>query len=137
MSLKKQKLKSKKPNQFVALPPHGGSTDREKPVFSLHLLQKGYCVADCKTNEKASLADCLRKLSNFCWLELKNDKRHGLGCEKIDKHCIKASIPEITPKNDTFLAFRFHGKAPMVGYREGRIFHILWLDRSFALYDHG
>jgi len=25
----------------------------------------------------------------------------------------------------------------MVGYRQGHIFHVLWLDRDFTLYDHG
>lgn len=137
MSLRNQKLKSKKPSQLIGYPPRAESTDKERPVFSFHLLQKGYCITDCEKHEKAGLADCLRKLSNFCWLELKNDKKHGLGCEKIDKHCIKAPMPEITPKTDSFLVFRFHGKAPMVGYRDGKIFHILWLDRNFRLYDHG
>jgi hypothetical protein len=137
MSLKTHKLKNKKPTQNIPFPNNIGSTDKDKPIFSFHLLQKGYCITDCEKEEKASLADCLRKLSNFCWLELKNDKRHGLGCEKMDRCRIKASIPETLPKNITFLVFRFHGKAPMVGYREDKVFHILWLDRNFSLYDHG
>lgn len=27
---------------------------------------------------------------------------------------------------------RFHGMAPMVGYRDGRVFHVLWLDYDLA-----
>jgi hypothetical protein len=35
------------------------------------------------------------------------------------------------------IAFRFDGKKPMVGYRDGVTFYVLFLDRSFTLYDHG
>lgn len=133
--LKKRKVEARKAS---AVPfKDVGSTDREKPIFSFHSLQKDYCVTDCEQNEKASLAECLRKLSNFCWMQLKNDKRHGLGCEKIARNAIKAPMPTSISEDTTFLAFRFHGKAPMVGYREQAIFHILWLDRKYTLYDHG
>jgi hypothetical protein len=32
---------------------------------------------------------------------------------------------------------RRRNNKPMIGCREGRIFHILFLDRDFTLYDHG
>jgi hypothetical protein len=46
-------------------------------------------------------------------------------------------IPAHVTEDVTLLSFRFHGKAPMVGYRVGRIFHIVWLDHDFAVYSHG
>jgi hypothetical protein len=35
------------------------------------------------------------------------------------------------------LAFRFCDKAPMIGYRIGRVFTVLFLDRNHTLYPHG
>jgi len=66
-----------------------------------------------------------------------NSPRHGLGYEKIARTSIRAPIPTDITDDVTFIAFRFYGKAPMVGYREGYIFHILWIDRDFTLYSHG
>jgi hypothetical protein len=49
---------------------------------------------------------------------------------------IKATIPSHLQSDINLLAFRFCAKAPMVGYREGNVFHVVWLDRAFTLYDH-
>lgn len=36
------------------------------------------------------------------------------------------------------LAFRYHGKRPMVGIRVDRVLHVLFIERQFGdLYDHG
>lgn len=113
------------------------NTDKERPIFSFHSLRERYCIRDCEKDELASLAKTLRNLSDLTWLEIKSCHKHGLGHEKIPSCAIKASIPNILPKRDHFLAFRFSGKAPMVGYRDKSVFHILWLDRNFTLYDHG
>lgn len=44
---------------------------------------------------------------------------------------------EMKPDAD-YIVFRFQGKKPMVGFRDAYgVFHILWLDRNFTLYDHG
>lgn len=111
--------------------------DTEKPVFSLQFLQTNFCVLNCTKDEKASFAECLRKLSNLSWFDIKRNHRHGLGFEKITKQSISAPIPlSIAENHDHFLAFRFHGKAPMVGFREQAVFHVLWLDSKFNLYRH-
>jgi hypothetical protein len=34
------------------------------------------------------------------------------------------------------IAFRFSGKKPMVGYKEGHTFNVLWFDRAFDVYQH-
>jgi hypothetical protein len=56
-----------------------------------------------------------------------------LGYEKISKNSIRATIPSHIKDDVIFIAFRFYGKAPMVGYRKDLIFHILWIDRTFTL----
>lgn len=69
-------------------------------------------------------------------MELRLANKHGSGCEKIDTKAILAAKPTHLAEDITYLAFRFYGKAPMVGYRDGRTFHILWLDREFKVYKH-
>ena len=41
--------------------------------------------------------------------------RHGLGCEKIQQSSIRVSIPKRVTPDVTLLAFRFYGKAPIIG----------------------
>jgi hypothetical protein len=59
-----------------------------------------------------------------------------MGCEKIARDAIRRPIPPGVTEDVTFLAFRFHGMKPMVGYRVNEMFHIIWFDRDFTLYDH-
>ncbi|EML0361258.1 hypothetical protein RI835_000583 [Providencia rettgeri] len=67
---------------------------------------------------------------------MKGLPRHGLGFEKIKSSSIKASIPKHITDDVDLIAFRFFGMSPMVGYRNESTFFIVWLDRSFTLYDH-
>lgn len=108
----------------------------EPPVFSFRYLQRGYCIQDCEAKEKAALADKLRQLSQLTWQELRNAPRHGQGYEKIAHSAIKAPIPRSAKEDTTLVAFRFCAKAPMVGYKEGAVFYVLWLDSKFKLYNH-
>ena len=120
--------------------PHPPSIDPDKlpPIFSFEYLDNGdYCLTKCQQHEKAALADTMHRLSRVSWIDLRLAGRHGLGCEKIPRRQIRGAIPaHITDDVGFFLAFRFCAMAPMVGYRDGRIFYVLWLDRAFTLYDH-
>jgi hypothetical protein len=113
------------------------STQQEHPIFCLEYLDKDYySLRACTKDEKAAFADTLFKLSQLTWAEITQSHRHGLGYEKIAKKSIRAPIPAHITDDVTFIAFRFYGKAPMVGHREAAIFHILWIDRDFTLYHH-
>jgi hypothetical protein len=115
-----------------------GSTDGRTPVFCLRFLDRPYCVTECERDEQASLALTMHRLSRLTWQQIRNAPRHGLGTEKIHRESIRAAIPTgITEDVESFLAIRFHGKAPMVGFRSGEVFHLVWLDRAFTLYAHG
>ena len=85
----------------------------------------------------AALADAIWKRSKLTWQELLRTQHHGLGSEKISRASIKAQIPRGITEDVTFIASRFHGLAPMIGYRENRIFHVVWLDFKFSVYAHG
>ncbi len=113
------------------------SPDMEPPIFSLRYMVQGYSVADCDKDQKAAFADALWKRSQLTWAQIKGAPRQGLGTEKISRQAIKNPIPShVMPDVTYFLALRFYHKAPMVGYRTGNIFYILWLDCKFTLYDH-
>lgn len=113
--------------------------DSHPPLFSLERLQSGhYCLSSMDAEGKAAFADAIFRRRSLSWKEIRQAPRHGLGTEKIARSSIKAAIPPfITDEITDFLAFRYHGKRPMVGYRLRDVFFVLWLDRDFTLYDHG
>ncbi len=113
-----------------------GSTNSLTPVFCLHNLSGDYCLSRCDAEKKAAFADTLHKLSKISWSEIQRSGRHASGSEKIKQDDIKTKLPNIVTPDVSMLAFRFCGTAPMVGFRDGRVFHILFLDRDFSLYDH-
>ncbi|OAV69617.1 hypothetical protein Barb6_00013 [Bacteroidales bacterium Barb6] len=71
------------------------------------------------------------------WEQLQRSPKHGIGSEKIELNALKANIPPSFGKDvPHLLAFRFDGKKPFVGCRDKSVFHILFIDRAFTLYDH-
>ena len=107
------------------------------PVFCLRYLESNYGLEQCTRDQQADFAQALRKRSQMTWREILTTPRHGLGAEKIDRKSIKAPIPNhITADVDFFIAIRFSGLAPMVGYRIQDVFRIIWLDSKFELYKH-
>jgi hypothetical protein len=110
--------------------------EEQPPLFSLRYVNKDYSISKCTKDEKAAFADTLYQLSQLRWSQIKASSRHGLGYEKIDRNVIKSSIPSHIKDDVNLIAFRFCGLAPMVGYRDGAVFYIIWLDRDFTLYPH-
>ena len=108
------------------------------PIFSLERIQPGdFCFSNLETGDKAAFADSIFKRRTLTWEKLKNEDRHKLGSEKINKKSIKATIPKfITEDEQNFLALRFNGLKAMVGYKVNNIFYVLWFDPKFKLYDH-
>ena len=109
------------------------------PVFSFEKMGRGngFCVESCSDDDRAAVAMRLFLLSRMTWQEIHNAPRHGLGTEKIDRAAIRPALPPEISEDVTFLAVRYKGKRPMIGYRDGRIFHLLFIDHSFSAYDHG
>ena len=113
------------------------SLDGRRPTFSFHHLQSSYCISACTKEEKAAFAKKMRLLSQQTWGQLRQAPRHGLGYEKIARESLKAAIPKSITEDVDFIAFRFYGTAPMVGYKaDDGTFHIVWFDRAYNLYDH-
>lgn len=69
------------------------------------------------------------------WVELRNAGKKA-GSEVLPQFRIRQPLPTCITPDVKLIAFRFWDKAPMVGFRVGRTFHIVWLDIDFTLYDH-
>lgn len=140
MAKKKSLIKPQEPfsGERIKLPTIPVDNDIKPPIFSLERVQNGnYCLSSLDQEHKAAFADAIFRRRNITWNQLKQLDRHGLGTEKIPKRQIKTGIPRfITDDLDHFIVFRFHGRAPMVGYRVGEVFYVLWFDWNFTLYDH-
>ena len=119
------------PSEKIQIPP-----EQQAPIFCLRYLEGNYCLTKCQQDERAAFADKIHRLSKLTWSEIQSQGRHKLGCEKISRDAIKASIPSHITKEVNFLSFRFCGMKAMVGYRDGSVFHVIWLDRDFTLYNH-
>jgi len=135
------KVYKPKPAHGKRIPnPHIPPDDRlihNHPVFCLRYLHKDYNVELCSKDDRASLIRKMAKLSKLTWDEIKLAPRHGLGSEKISRKSIRPSIPsEITPDVESFLALRYSGKKVFVGFRNQFIFHMIYIDRNFSVYNH-
>jgi hypothetical protein len=108
----------------------------ERPTFCLRFVDPNHCITCCSHDDKAAFADKIRRMSFLTWNELIQAPRHGMGLETIDRRAIKGTIPAHITEDVTFIAFRFSGKKAMVGYRTEGMFHIVWFDRDYDLYDH-
>jgi hypothetical protein len=110
---------------------------QKRPIFSFLYLQDNYCISRCSKAQKVGFTDTMRALSKMTWHEIRSAPKHGLGSEKIERRIIRVSIPSNISDDVTFISIRFHANAPMVGFRKDNIFHIVWFDRDFTVYDHG
>jgi len=113
--------------------------DIKHPVFCFRYLNKKYHIKKCTEKEQLSLLDRLQLLSEKTWKDIQFADKHSFGTEKIKQTSIKAGIPTHLAKDVDFYAFRFDGKKPMVGFRNAKaffVFHVVYLDRDFTLYDH-
>jgi len=136
MSNKGLKATSDKGRRFSAQTITQESPEQQPPYFSLRYVSNRHCITDCELHDKAAFADTLRKLSQLTWVELKQCRRHALGYEKISRSSISAGIPSHIKEDVQFIAFRYSGKKPMIGYRDGAVFYIIWFDDKFSLYPH-
>ena len=95
--------------------------DEAKIIFSLEkVVDSDYCFSQLDKEHKAAFAESVFKRRLFTWGELKQISRHGLGFERISESSILTAIPPGIRDDvgDNFIAFRYHGKNPMIGYRE-------------------
>ena len=110
------------------------STQSENPIFCLCFLQRDFCLSKCNPEERCAFADTLHKLSQTTWAQIQSSNKHARGCEIIPRSSLKFVPPRHVTDDVPILAFRFFGKMPMLGYRDGRVFHVIALDRTHDAY---
>lgn len=133
----KKKKQSARVRQYNYPVPDSSPPIQEKPIFSFHYLQDSHCISRCNTKQKAAFADTMRLLSKLTWQEIQSSYRHSLGSEKIPRYRFYATIPNQIADDEALLSIRFYDRAPMVGIRRKQIFHIIWFDIDFNVYNHG
>jgi hypothetical protein len=113
--------------------------DRMPPIFSFEHMKggNGYSIDCCDDDHRSALAKRLFRLTQLSWMEIRNAPRHGFGSEIISKSSIKPALPAAVTDDVRIIALRYNGLCPMVGFRDGRIFHVLFLDHSMDCYPHG
>lgn len=112
------------------------SSNKKNPVFSLKYIQKGFGIEECPDEDKIALLKKMAQLSQTTWQDIFQSSRHGTGQEKIDKNSLKVPLPTCVKDDTNLIAIRYKGLAPMVGFRENDVFHILWVDFNFNVYKH-
>ncbi|MEO5372870.1 MAG: hypothetical protein H7840_01180 [Alphaproteobacteria bacterium] len=121
-------------------PPHSAADDTNtlKPHFSLEHLAVGddFDLTACNQQGRAEFAVAIRDRSRMTWAEIMRAPRQGLGFEKIGS--LNVTIPGTVPadKRGRIVAFRFGQLARFLGYRDGRVFHVLWIDPAGRCYSH-
>ncbi|MCU0073986.1 hypothetical protein N8H71_20535 [Pseudomonas koreensis] len=112
------------------------TSEARPPVFSFEYLQNGWCIQDCETVERSKMLERLRVLGKMSWRELRKEHRHRYGCETIERSSLKVGIPAFLTGDVRLLVFRAFERVAMVGYKNQRIFYVVWIDREFKLYKH-
>jgi len=134
----KKKIKRRQLERKEKIKPHESSDKpplSEYPAFSLYYEDREYGLNKCTKEEKAAFADKISKLSQRKWGEIINSP--GIGCTifKDNSQLTRPIPPHISP-DVKLIEIHFQGNKPMLGYREGSIFYVIFFDPKFALYKH-
>jgi len=112
------------------------SSELTWPVFCLRHLQPGYDVDNLSKDERCHLLGRLRLLSKLEWRQIEQTHRHGMGKENIARTAIRPPLPSVVTTDIKLWSLRFSGIKPMIGFRVGAVFHLLWIDHNFSVYPH-
>ena len=108
------------------------------PLFSFRYLQETSFVKCKLSSFFVDFIIRLKKLSQLGWKIIDHSSRHGFGLEKIPQNILVHKLPSaITPEVPIY-AFRAKGNnLPFVGFREGKVFHIIFIESRFGdIYQH-
>lgn len=108
---------------------------QEYPLFSFRYLSPDYCISKCTKDEKAAIADTMRKLSQLTWQQIHQSGKHQCGTEDIGtEQCKGVRLPVFFEGENKVTVFRFFGLKPMLGIRMQNKYHVLWIDRNHEIY---
>ena len=105
------------------------------PVFSFTYFADKKHGFDCKPEEFRSLIMKLKRLGQLTWNQIDSSDRHSNGYEKIDLSQIHENTEMFS--TDNALVFRYKGTKAMIGFRKSHIYHVVYLDDDYSVYNHG
>ena len=109
----------------------------EYPLLSMRFLQKDWGFSPLDDSMRLAFLEKWHKRSSFTWKELAQHQGHGLGSEFIPSSQIKPAIPRQFQDVEKFRVFRHQGNLPFVGWRDGAIFYLIWIEKEYNdLYNH-
>jgi len=108
------------------------------PVLCLRHAHPRFGVEQLNDKQRSELLLKWSKRVQHSWTELQTHGKHGLGYEMIPASMIKPQCPHETLAQDKYLVFRHQGNLPMIGFKAGTVFHVLWIEAEYnAVYEHG
>lgn len=118
---------------FVRVPE---DTDDKTPVWCLNCTNDadhGLAKLD-RLQKSGTFLEAIHTRSAITWKEINTAPKTGLGWEKGD--FIQRNRPTMA-LGKTLMIFRMQGnQGRIVGFREGRVFNIVWIDSDLSLYRH-
>jgi hypothetical protein len=114
--------------------------DELPPAFSFEKMQdgSGNSFNCCEDDDRLYMAKRIYMLSREPWRKIRQASSGGLGAEQIPRDRLKRPVPTVvTPDVDFFYSLHYVAKKRFIGYRVGQVFHVLWIDHTFEVYDHG
>lgn len=109
-------------------------TSTEHPLFCFKYLRKSYDLDSCEKDDKCLVLEALIRAANQRWVELECRPHDKGGLEKIPSAQLKDGCPKEFIELDRVHVLRFRRGGRIVGYRQGQVFHVVWVDSGHALY---
>ena len=110
-------------------------TNAEYPAFSFEKLRKKYSLETFEKNQKLSVLKVITQLSQITWADIR--RQSACYYETIKKRGLKVEIPSFMTDDQGLISFRTSGSDRIIGYREGKIFYIVWIaGKNNPIYDH-
>jgi len=106
------------------------------PMLSFKHIRQGYCVEELSERQRSEFLLKWFKRAKFTWAELGLHAKHSLGFEFMPHNEIKPMVPEYL-RQEKYMVFRHEGNLPIVGFKAGDIFYVLWIEKEYGqVYKH-
>jgi hypothetical protein len=106
------------------------------PMLSFRHVRSGYCVEELTEKQRSDFLLKWFRRAKFTWAALGQHDKHALGYEFMPKKQIKPQLPEHL-QQDKYMVFRHHQNLPVLGFKAGDTFYVLWIENEYGqVYDH-
>ncbi|MBA4549241.1 hypothetical protein H1R82_10585 [Thermoactinomyces intermedius] len=128
----KPKRRKKIAGKSVLIPqPEQGSTDGDSPVFSFKYCDNNkFVLWDLSKPELMRLMDFFKQAERLTWGEIIKQRKRGLRYDSRSTNEIKYKLPDDLSEDLTLIHLAMSGRGRVWGFRDGRIFHVIWFDKD-------